>query len=183
MTTGLLQRVTASLDAAGIHYALIGAGALAVHGIARSTFDLDLFTTQAVALDSATWATLVADERVQVSVQRGDSDDPLAGVIRVATEGDRTVDVVVGRASWQTEAIERARPVVVAGVRLPVVVPADLILLKLYAGGSQDRWDIDQLLAGNTRQTLIDEVDARLDRLPGDCRRAWAEIVGHGPSD
>lgn len=179
MTTGLLQRVTASLDAVGVRYALIGAGALAVHGIARSTFDLDLFTTQTVALDSTTWATLVADERVQVSVQRGDMDDPLAGVIRVAIEGERTVDVVVGRSSWQAEAVERARPIVLAGVRLLVVVPADLILLKLYAGGSQDRWDIDQLLAGDARQALVDEVETRLDRLPSDCRLAWAEIVGH----
>ncbi len=177
MTTSLLHEVTASLDAVGVRHALIGAGALAVHGIARSTFDLDLLTTQTVALDAATWTTLAADTRVQVSVRRGDADDPLAGVVRIAREGERPVDVVVGRASWQTDAIDRAQPVVVAGVRLPVVVPADLILLKLYAGGSQDRWDIDQLLSGDARQALVDEVDKRLDRLPADCRSAWTKIV------
>jgi hypothetical protein len=63
---------------------------------------------------------------------------------------------------------------------LPVISPADLILLKLYAGGSQDGWDIEQLLAGDSRLALVEEVEARLDRLPAECRRLWARIVGAG---
>lgn len=178
MTGSLLEQVTAALDGVGARYALVGAGALAVHGIARSTFDLDLFTTDAAALEPATWARLAADSRVQVEVRRGDADDPLAGVVRLATAGERDIDVVVGRWPWQTDVVERARPVVVTGVRLPVVGPADLILLKLYAGGSQDSWDIEQLLASDDRPRLVDEVETRLDRLPGECRRTWARIVG-----
>ena len=178
MSRSLLEEVTAALDGVGARYALVGAGALAVHGIARSTFDLDLFTTDAAALGPATWATIAADPRVQVEVRRGDADDPLAGVVRLGTTGERDIDVVVGRWSWQTEAVERALPVVVAGVRLPVVGPADLILFKLYAGGSQDFWDIEQLLAGDDRLTLVAEVESRLERLPAECRRAWARIVG-----
>jgi hypothetical protein len=41
----LLEQVTARLDAERIPYALIGAAALAAAGIARSTFDIDLLTT------------------------------------------------------------------------------------------------------------------------------------------
>jgi len=174
----LLQQVTAALDHAGVRYALAGAGALAVHGIARSTFDLDLFTTDTAALDPATWASFASDARVQLDIRRGDADDPLAGVVRLETAGQRDVDVVIGRWPWQTDVVDRARLVATAGIQLPVVGPSDLILLKLYAGGSQDCWDIEQLLAGDSKRTLVEDVEARLDRLPGECRRTWARIVG-----
>ena len=178
MTGSLLEQVTAALDSVGARYALVGAGALAVHGIARSTFDLDLFTTDVAALQGATWTRLAADSRVHVDVRLGDADDPLAGVVRLATAGERDIDVVVGRWPWQTGVVERARPIVVTGVRLPVVCAADFILLKLYAGGSQDFWDIEQLLAGDDRPTLVDEVESRLGSLPRECCLAWARIAG-----
>lgn len=176
MSEALLPLVTAVLDGLGARYALIGAAALAAHGIARSTFDLDLLTTELAALDAAAWATLRANPHVNVSVRRGDADDPLAGVVRIESAGQRAIDVIVGRASWQAEAVVAARPVHVAGVDVPVVGPADLILLKLYAGGSQDLWDIEQLLAGGGRPELVAEVDAHLDRLPPDARRLWVRM-------
>jgi predicted nucleotidyltransferase len=178
VSRSLLHDVTVVLDGAGVRYALAGAAALAVHGIARSTFDLDLFTTDAVALDRTTWTTLATNASVRVDIRRGDADDPLAGVVRIESEDERDVDVVVGRSPWQTEIVSRARPITAAGVQLPVVGPSDLILLKLYAGGSQDCWDIEQLLAGDARQRLVDDVEAQLDRLPGECRRLWVRIVG-----
>jgi predicted nucleotidyltransferase len=177
MSQPLLALVIAVLDRLGVRYALIGAGALAVHGVARSTFDLDLLTTNPAVLDPAVWAGLTADERVHVSVRRGDADDPVAGLVRVQAAGERDVDVVVGRWAWQTDAVERASPVLAGGLRLPVVAPADLILLKLHAGGSQDKWDIEQLLAGDDRQVLVDEVGSRVGCLPIEARRAWAQIV------
>jgi hypothetical protein len=174
----LVALVVAVLERLGVRYALIGAGALAVHGVARSTFDLDLLTTNRAVLDPGVWVDLIADGRVHVTVRLGDADDPLAGLVRVDAAGERDVDVVVGRWAWQTEAVERASLVVAGGLQLPVVVPADLILLKLYAGGSQDKWDVEQLLAGDDRQALVDEVESRLESLPIEARRAWAHIVG-----
>jgi len=41
----LLLRVLAILDSAKIRYALVGAVAVASRGVPRSTYDLDLFTT------------------------------------------------------------------------------------------------------------------------------------------
>ena len=40
----LLDRVAAILDRAGARYAVIGASAMAAHGVARSTYDIDLLT-------------------------------------------------------------------------------------------------------------------------------------------
>jgi hypothetical protein len=178
VSVSLLEQVTAALDRADVRYALAGAGALAVHGIARSTFDLDLFTTNTAALNPETWSAFLPGSGVQLDIRRGDADDPLGGVVRLGAAGQRDVDVVVGRWPWQTEVVDRARPVTTSGIQLPVVGASDLILLKLYAGGSQDCWDIEQLLAGGFRRTLVEEVNARIERLPAECRRTWARIIG-----
>ena len=173
----LVARVASVLDQCGVRYALIGAGALAAHGIARSTFDLDLFTDAEAVLQREAWASLSAAGGVHVSVRTGDADDPLRGVVRIEADGERDVDVVVGRSAWQSEAVDRAQPLVIAGIRLPVVRPADLVLFKLYAGGSQDCWDVEQLLAAGDRQSLVREVESRLEALPGQARQLWRRLT------
>jgi predicted nucleotidyltransferase len=177
----LLARVVDVLDGLGARHALIGAAALAAHGVARSTFDLDLLTTNPAVLDTAAWAGLSADRDVTVSVRRGDSDDPLAGIVRIDAGGERTVDVIVGRWKWQADALEAAQPVRIGDMQVRVVRPADLILLKLYAGGTQDLWDIEQLLAAVDDPGLIPDVDARLDSLPASAREAWLRVARTGP--
>jgi hypothetical protein len=63
---------------------------------------------------------------------------------------------------------------------VPVVTATDLILLKLYAGGPQDAWDVEQLLSSGERSMLVAAVEAALPMLPEDSRRVWARIVGSG---
>ena len=73
--------------------------------------------------------------------------------------------------------LDRAEPAVVEGSRVPAVQARDLIGLKLFAGGAQDAWDVVQLLAGPRRETLIGEVSADVDDLPGHCRDFWNRIL------
>jgi hypothetical protein len=174
--TPLVARVTAALAARGMPHALIGAAALAAHGIARSTFDLDLFTTHADALDPDVWVALAGDSAVRVVVRKGDADDPLCGVVRIDADGERPVDVVVGRWAWQSDVVARATPMAIAGALLPVVTAADLVLLKLYAGGSQDCWDIEQLLADADAPAIASEVDARIAALPAAAGELWRRL-------
>ena len=169
----LLDAVGAHLDARGVAHALIGASALAVHGVSRSTFDQDLLVTDTRVLDPVFWSSLDID--ASVDARRGDADDPLAGVVRLGGAGDRDVDIVVGRHAWQQEMLERAAPVA-PGAALRAVQAADLILLKLYAGGSQDRWDIEQLLAMNDAVALAAIVDDRLSALPARCSELWQRL-------
>jgi hypothetical protein len=61
----------------------------------------------------------------------------------------------------------------------PVVRAADLVLLKLYAGGLQDAWDVQQLLARPFREELTREVEERLSDLPARCQDLWQKIL-HG---
>jgi hypothetical protein len=148
---------------------------MAVHGVSRATRDLDLLVMSPECLSPSTWAAL---EGAQVDIRRGDADDPLAGMVRVVSAADAPLDVVVGRAGWQRAAIERAPDRTVGGLIVPVVTAADLVLLKLYAQGSQDTWDIEQLLSSGDRPRLIAAVEASLSALPEDARRLWARIVG-----
>ena len=60
---------------------------------------------------------------------------------------------------------------------MPVAAVADFILLKLYAGGLQDAWDIEQLLETGDRAALEAEVQTALSSLPPESCALWARIV------
>jgi hypothetical protein len=98
----LLARVSALLERRGTQHALIGAAALAAHGVPRATADVDLLVVETACLDDSTWAEL-GGSGVRVEIRRGDAADPLAGVVRVTAEGDSSVDIIVGRYGWQRD--------------------------------------------------------------------------------
>jgi len=168
----LLARVVEHLTAHAIPHALIGAAALAVRGIARSTFDIDLLTTDRRVLDANLWTPL-ARTGGAIDCRRGDADDPLAGVVRVSEPGQRPVDLIVGRHAWQARAVSRALG---TGDGPPVVTAADLILLKLYAGGTQDLWDVRELLQQPDAEAVAADVEADLATLSRSMRESWLQV-------
>lgn len=175
----LLARVAAALREAGIPHALIGAGALAVYGVNRATHDHDLFVLDNSCLRSDPWTDLLRQD-VAVEIRKGDASDPLAGVIRFRFPGEIPVDVVVGKLKWQRFALDRATVRTVPEAEIPVVQPADLILLKLYAGGAQDGWDVQQLLEGTEgeeRSSIVAEVTKHLPDLPPRATRLWNRVL------
>lgn len=172
----LLATVVAKLDERGILCALIGAEALALRGVSRATADRDLLVTDLGALDAALWSSLNG-EGAEVEIRRGEADDPLAGVVRFRAEGDRPVDLIVGRHEWQTRLLERSEILDLGDVRVAVPRSADLVLLKLFAGGPQDAWDIAQLLADEDRLSLVREIEGRIRELPEEARRLWQKIL------
>jgi hypothetical protein len=169
----LLSSVSAILVGAAIPHSLIGAAAMTVYGVGRSTLDLDLLTTEPRALDGAMWRP-IREAGASVDLRRGDADDPLAGIVRFEMPGEAPVDLVVGRGAWQKEILSRSPRVRLGGLELAVALPSDLILLKLYAGGPQDAWDIQQLLAAGDRAALVAEVERRLGQLPPEAAALWA---------
>jgi hypothetical protein len=168
----LLDDVVAHIASQQIAHALIGATALAVHGVSRSTLDQDLLVIDRRVLSESFWPPLGSD--ATVDVRAGDPVDPLAGVVRLRRADERDVDVVVGRHEWQRAVLDRAIPVGDGPLR--VVRAADLILLKLYAGGSQDRWDIEQLLGLDPAGALVADVDSHAPVLPADSRELWVRL-------
>ena len=171
----LLGRVVRQLVTSDIPYAAIGATALMHYGVGRATRDVDLLCVEDRALDPSTWDPLAA-RGVEIEIRRGDADDPLAGVVRCREGTERPVDVIVGARGWQRAVIERSRPGRVAEVEVPVVRAVDLILLKLYAGGPQDAWDIEELLAGEDREEHCRGVEEELTVLPESARELWRRI-------
>lgn len=169
----LLEEVSATLEAAGVRHALIGAGALAVYGVSRSTADLDLLVADQACLSVDLWSGLQS-RSIEVEIRKGDWTDPLAGVVRLRTAGELPLDVVVGKYAWQARLLERSE---VKGCQAAVVRASDLVLLKLYAGGLQDSWDVLQLLARPFRDDLVREVESRLADLPLSCSDLWRKLL------
>jgi hypothetical protein len=165
----LLQQVHILLVRARIAHALVGAAALAARGVARSTYDIDLLTTDRRVLEGALWSGL-RQPGVVVEVRRGDEDDPLAGVVRIDRPDDRPVDVIVGKQVWQARAVERAES---REDGPPVVTSEDLVLLKLYAGGTQDLWDVREILALAGGDELKRRLDVELVHHSAAMRGAW----------
>jgi hypothetical protein len=177
---GLLRDISAFLAARSVPHALVGAAALAVHGVSRSTFDVDLFTTDASVLSASAWGALL-EQGVGVDTRVGDYEDALAGVVRFSLLGQRSVDLVVGRhQAWQKGVLTRATPFRLGDVELPVATPADLVLLKLFAGGPQDAWDIEQLLAVVGRAVVAPAIEATLPSLPPEAAELWARLSKAG---
>jgi hypothetical protein len=172
----LRSRVVAVLHGAGIPYALIGAGALTVHGVTRATLDFDFLVLDPSCLRLDFWIDLES-RGVSVDVRKGDLTDPLAGVVRFELPGEGPVDVVLGKFKWQRAILDRAVRRTTPEGDLPVVTAADLILLKLFAGGAQDAWDIQQLLYGDDRDELIAEVEKLLPELPAEAVKLWRRIL------
>lgn len=153
-----------------MQFALIGAAAMGLHGVARSTLDLDLLTVDARVLEAGFWRGIAG----AAELRRGDADDPLAGVVRLESAGAYPVDLVVGRFDWQRRILDRAGRLLVGRRNVPVAGAADLVLLKLFAGGSQDAWDVEQLLY--VSPAAVSDVEARLAELPPEAAIMWARL-------
>ena len=157
----------------------------AAHGVDRSTLDIDLFTVDHRVLDAAIWDPLRGVPGRTIDARRGDADDPLGGVVQLTSAGDRPVDLIVGRSSWQANMAAEAVRTGIHGIEIPVIRVSDLILLTLYAGGPQDVADIHQLPGRNDRDGVVDRVNVSVASLPGPARARWARIIegggGSGP--
>lgn len=170
----LLAAIAERLRSGGVSFAVVGAAAMSARGFPRQTLDFDLLTLDRRVLQLPFWRGLGTVPQIRT----GDAEDPLAGVVRFL---DPEVDVIVGRYGWQAEALERAEELQVGGGhRLPVVMLADLILLKLFAAGYRDAADVGMMLSGADREAVA-AVDRAVTRLPADSRRLWREVRQRDP--
>ena len=166
----VLDRVCERLRERHVEAVVIGATALAWYGVSRSTIDIDLLVVDHAVLATGFWDGL---QGVDVEVRRGDADDPLAGVVRCRRPGHRPVDLVVGRHAWMRDIVERTTGADRGSP--PTVEAADLVCLKLFAGGFQDLNDIAQLRAV-LGGPLDQQVQERLRGLPAEMARVWARV-------
>jgi hypothetical protein len=170
----LLDQTLSHLSEKGIASALIGGFALAAHGVARATEDVDLLVLDRSVLAHDFWEGW--ENATEVEIRRGDLDDPLAGVVRLRRDGE-VVDLVVGREAWMQGVLDRRREVNLSSRLLPTVTRADLVLLKLFAGGPQDLLDVELLLAAADASGLQAEVEQRLEGRRGVLLETWQRVL------
>ena len=164
------------LDALGTPWALIGGHAMAARGYPRFTVDVDLLTADPRVLAPELWAHLRA-AGATVDPRRGDADDPLGGVVHILLADDSDIDVVLAKWEWEAQLIARAEPMRIGEGEIRVPRTADLILLKLAAGGHLDLHDAAALLRLGDRAAVVRDVEARLDQVRPDVRAAWRALV------
>jgi hypothetical protein len=152
-TIVVATEVSRLIAAEGARTAVIGAVAMAVHGYARATGDLDLATE----LDPTTQLEPIRRElerrgyRTRLSLP--DAEDPLGGVLTVSGDDFDDVQVInfynpfLTHKTPATQALDAAVPL--PGTELRVVSVEDLILFKLYAGGIRSLADAVGLLEAN----------------------------------
>lgn len=149
------ERVTSTMRRMGLDSVVIGAVALAAHRYIRHTEDIDL-GVDANLLQMRDLATELGRDGFDVEFHKPDGDDPLGGVldisgtfglVQVVNFGERFPAAIRDALEANPESI---RP----GSGLKIVPIAQLVALKLYAGGSSSKADIIELLRRNPEADL-----------------------------
>ena len=150
---GLLEateRIAEVLAARGIEALVIGAAALAAHRYVRHTEDIDLGVNIAIHdLPGVADALRVAG--FEVVAREPDGQDPLGGVIDVSGPFGLVQIVNFGErfpAVIDSGVAEATLPMR-AGSRLRIAPLANLVALKLYAGGMKSKADVVEVLRRN----------------------------------
>jgi hypothetical protein len=169
-----LEAVAGLLGSIGAPYALIGGRAVAARGFPRMTLDYDLLTSEPRVLERDIWRPL-EQAGATADPRKGDYDDPIAGVVHLSFTGGAEVDVILARWKWELQIIQRAEPLDVGGVTVPVPRTSDLILLKLAAGGPIDLQDAMALVETN-RKRWIAEVDEKIAQVQPDVSSVWRRL-------
>lgn len=151
-----------------IRIALIGGLAVSAWGAIRATQDIDLLADSDPSPIGS--RTVRADlqkffeaNRCTAEWRIGDSDDPIPLLLRLNLGGALSqpgADILWVHQRWQREALRRRLEVKSGKLRVLVLHPEDLILMKLDAGGPQDLLDVQALLSSRPPQMDI----ARLKR-------------------
>lgn len=124
-------------------YGLIGGFASAVHGVPRSTEDID-FAVVPTTNDSKPLA-----EILRGSFHPGGTDDPLRGVFHVSIssrDAPVPVQLIVLPVRWNNVITKGLRTFPVLDSQIPVVSWEALVLLKLYGGAPQDLLDVATII-------------------------------------
>jgi hypothetical protein len=165
----LARRAVGLLEKEGVRPVLIGALALAAHGYARHTTDVD-FGVSMHPREFARFAEHLAQtEGLHVDYDLADPSDPLGGVINLYLEAPVDDEVAAGDWDVATGYLPKVQivnfdnapaggfPLLIQDtlarsretskiVQAPLPTLEDLILFKAYAGGPKSRNDVAELL-------------------------------------
>jgi hypothetical protein len=142
---------------------LIGGVAVILHGVERTTIDVDFSVYSDVIRDSGSSAFFDQlrahfPKRFSARLMQGSKipDDPLKHDIIVIddNEGDyERIDLLIARYKWELEGIEQA--VRLQDIPFPVLDKPHLVAMKLLATGYKDAHDVMTLMRLMTEEEKI----------------------------
>lgn len=134
----------AALSAAGADYLLVGAHALAAHGVVRATGDLDVWIRPTPENASKVWRALVAFGAPLQQLSEQDLATPdvvfQIGVVPYRIDLLTSIDGVPFEEAWQ-----RRIRVHVEGQEIPLIGREDLLRNKRATGRLRDLADAEEL--------------------------------------
>lgn len=149
MTKTQFSKILGVLKRLEIPFVLAGAHAVAAWGVVRSTRDIDLIA-KAGGESAGKLAAGLRKAGFKAILEKGDEQDPVLGVIHVESPGPEAsepVDIILGIRRMPMRLFIRSSALDFYGLKIPVISPEDLIVLKCLAGGPIDMEDAGSILA------------------------------------
>lgn len=142
----LLLDAVEILDRSAVEYAVIGAMAVAFHGVVRASLDADaLLFLKGRPLEPL--AAAFRESGFETEVRIGDERDPIPALLALKDGHGNRVDLLAGLRGLDPAAATRTVRSDFEAVSLRVVGLEDLIAMKLYAGGPQDLEDVRRIIS------------------------------------
>jgi len=160
----------------GVHYAVVGAMAAAVHGVVRASLDADAVVLLQLR-EAASLRRSLEAAGLRTELRIGDHDDPIPALLEVRDTHGNRVDLLVGLRGLDPQALSRSRQVAFADGALRVIGREDFIAMKAYAGGPQDLADARAVIAVDRESLDMELLRSLAARFGLDAARAIEELL------
>jgi hypothetical protein len=144
----LLLDVVDLLNKHHISYAVIGALAASVHGVVRASLDADVLLS--IGIQEAANLERLFSAAFGTEMTRGDSEDPIAGLLKITDSYGNRVDLLIGLRGFDPEAFSRVLEISFQGMPLKFVGREDFIAMKVFAGGPVDLVDARRAISADS---------------------------------
>jgi hypothetical protein len=126
-------------------YALVGGLSLSVWGLPRATKDIDILVALHSINDLGNFSEILKEKGLRAKLFRGGISDPVPYLLKAFDE-NVPIDMIIAARKWEYEAVEKAVGVDFKGLKIPVISPELLVIMKLKAGGPIDLLDASGLI-------------------------------------
>lgn len=159
-----------------IDYLVIGAFALSAHAVVRASSDVDALLFVSYARLAAI-STIFEAAGFDVTLRRGDDDDPILSMLVLSDTHGNRVELLGGLRGLDPKVFSRAIEVPFHGVNLRIVGREDFIAMKCFAGGPQDLADARAAFEGAQGPVDLDLLRAVTRRFGRDAADRLEELL------
>jgi hypothetical protein len=160
-----------------IEYAVIGALALAVHGVVRASMDADalLYTTPRRLTELH---ARFEKAGFGAELRQGDTDDPVPAILRLSDNHGNRVDLLGGLRGLDPLVFSRTVEIAFCEENLNIVGREDFIAMKCFAGGPQDLLDASSAYGSGRSSVDLDLLRSVARRFGREAADRLEQILG-----